>query len=115
MAKVHTIDDHNFEEMLLEQPGRTFVEAWAPSCGPCKAQKNTTERLAREVTANWSFARVDAQKNTHVAAYFKLRAVPTILIIIDGKVQQTLLGPHSYDEIVEVLKQHSPNPRRKAS
>ncbi|MDF1667021.1 MAG: thioredoxin family protein [Planctomycetota bacterium] len=115
MAKILTVDDHNFEEALLEQPGRIFVEAWAPSCGPCKAQKNTTERLAREVTANWSFARVNAQKNTDVAARFNIRAVPTILIVVDGEVQQSLLGPHNYDEVVEVLKQHSPNPRRKAS
>lgn len=117
MAKIVTINDENFEERLLEQPGRHYVEAWAPSCGPCKAQKNTTERLAREVTANWSFSRVDAQKNTHVATYFNIRAVPTILIIVDGQVEQSLLGPHNYNEVCEVLKNHSPSSsqRRKAS
>ena len=115
MAKILKIHDEDFEERLLEQPGRIYVEAWAPSCGPCKAQKNTTERLAREVTANWSFARVDAQKNSHFATHFNIHAVPTILIIVDGEVERSLLGPHTYNEVVEVLKDHSPTQHRKAS
>ena len=115
MPRILTIDDENFEERLLEQPGHYFIETWAPSCGPCKAQKKTTDRLAREVTANWTFARVDAQKNSHFATFFNIRAVPTLLVIVDGQVEKRLLGPYNYNEICEVLKTHSPAQHRKAS
>jgi putative thioredoxin len=116
MPTILTIADDDFEEVLLESADRFVVEIWAPACGPCRAQKKVTERLAREISVSWRFARVDAQSNPLFVKHFELRAVPILLIVVNGEVKDKLMGPHNYEEVCERLeKLPATNTRRLAS
>ena len=65
-----------------------FSAEW---CGPCRAMDSVWKDLVFQIKGvNFEVCDVDA--NPSLASQFRIMSVPTILIIKDGQVVDTLLG-----------------------
>jgi putative thioredoxin len=80
-----------------------YVAFTTPTCGPCKAMKPVLEKTALEL--NRHFYIVDATEVKGLAVAFNVRAVPTVLRLVDGMPQVArLVGAQSEDKIREFMR-----------
>lgn len=80
-----------------------YVAFTSPTCGPCKAMKPLLEKVAAERGRNLYI--VDATQIKGIAVAFNVRAVPTVLRLLDGMPQVTrLVGAKNEDEIREFMR-----------
>lgn len=79
-------EDSDFTEIAEESPVPVLVDFWAVWCGPCRLVSPALDHLARERAGAVKLVKVDVDKSPRLSARFDIRAVPTLVILIEGKV-----------------------------
>jgi len=83
--------------------GTTLVDLWAPWCGPCRMIGPVLHELAVQYGDTLRIARVNVDDSPHLAARFRVQAIPLLLILRDGKEVGRLVGVQPKAEIVRAL------------
>ena len=90
-SKIHTVNELNFDELVLAATGPVLVDFTAAWCGPCKAQSKILDQVA-EKTAEVVVGTVDVDECPDLAARFGVRGMPTLLLFQGGKETGRRLG-----------------------
>lgn len=79
-------------EAKLPKGKLTLVDFSATWCAPCKKLKPTLEKVATDMSEKLVLQIHDFDANPELATYFKIDALPTILLFKDGKVVWQFTG-----------------------
>ncbi|MFF5234897.1 thioredoxin [Dactylosporangium sp. NPDC000521] len=78
--------DDTFAEVAERSSTPVLVDLWATWCGPCRAVSPALEQVATELAGTVKLVKVDIDKAPGLSRRFDVRAVPTLMIVKDGKV-----------------------------
>ena len=90
-------------QSLLEQDLPLVLDFSATWCGPCRKVSPIMDELAEEFAGRVVVAKADVDECEDLAIDFKVRNVPTILFIKDGKVVDKQTGAASKIVFVEKI------------
>ena len=93
----------NFNQEVLETPQTVLIDFWASWCGPCKMLTPVIDEIANEVGPNVKICKINVDEERDLAMEFKVRSIPTLMVIRDGKVVETSVGVKSKTEILQML------------
>jgi thioredoxin 1 len=94
--------DANFKEETAT--GTVLVDFWATWCGPCRMQGPILSQLSEELDeSELKIVKMDVDENPMTPQSFDVMAIPTMVIMKDGKLVERLVGVHTKDQIKEVL------------
>jgi thioredoxin len=96
---VKTVTEANFEAEVLQSGLPVLVDFYAPWCGPCKAMSPALDEVAGEFSDRVKFVQVNIDRAPELARRFEVSAVPTLLMIRDGKVVDKSVGAQSAAEL----------------
>jgi thioredoxin 1 len=99
------VTDETFDKFVSAHP-LTLVDCWAPWCGPCRQVGPIVDTLAREYKGKVAFAKLNTDENYATANKFSIMAIPTLLILKQGKLVDQLVGAYPKAKIEETLKRH---------
>ena len=103
---MRAISDQQFKE-CLEKKGLFLVDIWAEWCGPCKRLMPVLEELSKSYSnEEIEFVKLNADESPETCAQLNIRGIPTVILIKDGVVKETLMGVKSsedYKAIIESL------------
>ncbi len=92
MNKPITIDDSNFDQMVLQAEVPVLVDFWAPWCRPCLMVAPILDELAEEYNGRVTIARLDVDQNAKFAAKYGIMAIPNLIIFKNGKPFSQIVG-----------------------
>ena len=104
MATVN-VTSSEFEALVLKG-GITFVDFWAAWCGPCRSFAPVFEK-ASETYPEITFAKVDTDAESEIAAAANITSVPTLMAFRDGILlfrQPGALPAASFEELIQNIK-----------
>ncbi|MEV4141493.1 thioredoxin [Dactylosporangium sp. NPDC049742] len=78
--------DDTFAEVAERSSTPVLVDLWATWCGPCRAVSPALEQVATELAGTVKLVKVDIDKAPALSRRFDVRAVPTLMIVKDGKI-----------------------------
>lgn len=100
------MEKSNFKD-TIHSGNPVLVDFFATSCGPCQmltpVLQQVKDRLGKRVT----IIKIDVDKNGKIAAKYKVRGVPTLLLFQNGKQLWRQSGVLSTDEIINVILEKS--------
>ena len=78
--------DHNFALIAEQSPVPALIDFWADWCGPCRMVSPVLDKLAREKAGRIKLVKVDVDQAPQLSRRFDVQAIPTLMVIIGGKV-----------------------------
>jgi len=104
MSKPVTIEDTNFNEVVLQAEIPVLVDFWAPWCGPCRMVAPVVDELAEEYGGRVSFCKVNVDENAKIASQYGIMSIPTLILFKDGKPVSNIIGFRPKDELKQNLE-----------
>ena len=84
--------DSNFESEVLKSDIPVLVDFYADWCGPCKMMGPVIEDLAVRYEGKAKIGKLNVDESGAIAQKYRVMSIPTMLIIKDGKVMDTVVG-----------------------
>ncbi|TDL36262.1 thioredoxin [Arthrobacter nitrophenolicus] len=84
--------DADFAAVAERSPVPVLVDFWADWCGPCRMVSPVLDKLARERPGRIKLVKVDVDKAPGLSRRFDVQAIPTLIVLVDGKVAARQAG-----------------------
>ena len=96
------IDRNNFSQEVMESDRPVLLDFWAPWCGPCRMVGPVVDEIARE-RADIKVGKVNVDEQPELAGRFGVMAIPTLVVMKDGKVADRAAGARPKAQILAML------------
>lgn len=87
---------------IINSPKTVLVDFYADWCIPCRQISPVLKKIKKEM-GQVKIVKVDVDKNPHIATYFKVTSIPTLMIFRNGELLWTGEGEYSADELKIIL------------
>ena len=103
--KVKTFTDGNFDAETKK--GVVLVDFWAEWCGPCRRIAPIVEELATEYEGRATIGKMNVDDNPDIPTNrFMVRGIPTLIVLKDGQLVDTLVGLRGKEELAQAINKH---------
>lgn len=99
--KIKVLASKNFK--AATKRGIVLVDFWAPWCAPCKIIAPTLNDIA-DTQNEFMVAKVNVDHNQKLAQKFKVRNIPTMLILKNGKEAGRIVGVKTKRAIIKEVQ-----------
>ena len=102
MSLIHFTDD-TFQDEVLNYEGVVLVDFWAPWCGPCMSLGPVIEDIANGYDGKAKVGKVNVDEERSTAEKYMVMSIPTVLVIKNGEVVDTLVGLRPKEDYLDAL------------
>ena len=102
MASRHLASE-SFEREILQSERPTLVDFYADWCDPCRAVAPVLDELAHELEGRANVVKVDVDESPKLANQYGVQAIPTFIVIRNGKATTKLVGIQSKQALAKAV------------
>lgn len=103
MSQPLSVDDENFDQMVLKADKPVLVDFWATWCRPCHAIAPIVDELAEGYDGRVKFVKLDVDQNPKTASKYGIMSIPTLLIFKNGEPITHLVGLRPKEDLEKSL------------
>lgn len=100
------VTDQNFNELVAESDVPVLLDFYANWCGPCKIIGPIIDELAEEYEGKALVAKVNTEVNPQLSQYFKIKSIPTLMVINKGTMVERFQGLVPKPNLEEILDEY---------
>jgi thioredoxin 1 len=97
------ITKENFEAEVMNSNKPVLIDFWAPWCGPCRMLSPIISEIAEEYGDKVKVCKVNVDEQGELASTFGVMSIPTLVVIKEGKVVNSVTGVRPKDQIVSMF------------
>nr|YP_010903846.1 thioredoxin [Hypnea musciformis]WCH56897.1 thioredoxin [Hypnea musciformis] len=86
------VNDSSFNKEVINVKQLVLVDFWAPWCGPCRMVAPVVDIIAEEYKNKIKVVKINTDENPTTATEYGIRSIPTLMIFINGRRIDTIIG-----------------------
>lgn len=103
--KIMTLTDKNFQQQTKNK--LVLIDFWAGWCAPCRMMAPVLNDVASELSGNQFVGKVNIEQYQSLAQQFKVRSIPTLILLKNGKEVNRFVGIKSKDFLLQQIQKQS--------
>ncbi len=92
----------SFDQLVTQSSKPVVLDFWASWCGPCKMMDPIFAEASVE-RPGIVFGKVNVDEEPKLAQRYEIRAIPTLLVFVDGRVVKTSVGVLKKEALLRLL------------
>lgn len=84
--------------------GVALVDFWSERCPPCREQGPVVDALARRYDGRATVAKLDVDANRRTPGRYRVRYIPTLVVLRDGRELRRFVGLQSEEALAEAIE-----------
>jgi len=95
-----TLNESNFDALVLKSSVPVLVDFWAEWCGPCRMIAPLLEQIAKDHPGKVVVGKVNVDKEQALSAKYGIQSIPAFFIFKNGSIAEQFIGvQHSRQSI----------------
>ncbi len=103
---VFEVEGQDFKKEVLESSLPILIEFTADWCAPCKMLAPVLEAIARKYKGQMRVGMLDTDNNQQIVQEYGVFGMPTMILYIDGKPVERIVGYKPQERIESKLLPH---------
>ena len=104
MSQPLSVNDSNFEQVVLKADKPVLVDFWAAWCRPCHMIAPIVDELAKGYGGRIDFVKVDVDHNPKTASKYGVMSIPTLIVFKNGEPVTHMVGLRPKKELEKSLE-----------
>lgn len=100
------VTDNTFNDIVSKSKLPVLIDFYADWCGPCKILGPIIDELAEEYEGKALVVKVNTEVNPGLSQYFKIKSIPTLMIINRGALKERFQGLIPKPNLEEILNEY---------
>lgn len=96
------VSKDNFADVVIQSDMPVLIDFYANWCGPCKMLTPIVDEIANEVKTA-KVCKINIENEPELAKKFKIKTIPTLAVMKNGKVTKMSVGVKHKSTIIEML------------
>ncbi len=105
--RVREVSDTSFEKDVLQSVKPVLVDFWAEWCAPCRILAPTLDTVAELYRESTSVVKLNVDQNPSTTEAYGIKGIPALVLFIDGKEVERVVGATSKESISRIIDKHS--------
>lgn len=97
-----TLTDSNFKQQTKNKV--VLIDFWAAWCAPCRMMAPVLNDVAKELSGNSHVGKVNIEQYQSLAQKFKVRNIPTLILLKNGIEVNRFVGIKSKDFLLQQVQ-----------
>ena len=102
MSAMH-INNHNFQEEVMNSEKPVLMDFWASWCGPCRMVGPIIDEIAAE-HPEYKVVKINVDEEPELAGEFQVVSIPTLVVMKNGQIVQQSAGARPKNQILAMMK-----------
>jgi thioredoxin 1 len=107
-GKPRETSDETFEDDVLKSELPVLLDFWSPTCMPCQVMGGLLRELGPEYAGRVNIFKMNVAQHQEVAMRFRVRSIPTLVFIKDGRLIEQVVGLIPMNTLREKLDKLAP-------
>ncbi|MCB9667796.1 MAG: thioredoxin [Myxococcales bacterium] len=99
-----SVNEHNFQQEVLQSELPTLVDLYADWCEPCKVLEPILAEIAQELSGKLKIVRVDVEKSPVLAQSFRVQSIPMLVLFDKGNPVDQVVGLVDKNALLALVK-----------
>jgi thioredoxin 1 len=104
-TSVVQITHENYDEVIRSQPV-VLLLFWAPWSAPDRAIMPIVDAVSKDYAGRVKIGKINVDENTKLAQKFKIKGIPTLVVLKDGSEQERVVGLLPKKKISDLLDKY---------
>ena len=101
-----TVTQQNYAKEVQSSDLPVLLDFWATWCGPCQMIAPVVAEIAKEYEGRLKVGKVNVDDEVQLAIGAKISSIPTLLLIRNGTVCETIVGYRTKGQLEDILNKN---------